>query len=90
MFSFLGRSPKVFKIQASWDADARVWYVCKSDVPGLHAEAETPEELLEVLKELIPELVGANVRSRSRGRKIRSEVPIELIARRKEKLFLGC
>lgn len=87
MFNFLARSAKVLKIQASWDAEARVWYVCESDVPGLHAEAESQEELLEVLKDILPELIEANSHGRSKGQR---DVPFELIARRREMLSVGC
>jgi predicted RNase H-like HicB family nuclease len=90
MFNLFGRPPKTFKIQASWDAEAEVWYVVESDVPGLHAEGETLEELFEVLKELVPELVGANVFSKQGRNKANSQVPIELITHRKETLSTGC
>ena len=57
MLKLFRRSSKAFKIKAVWDEEASVWYVAETNVPGLHAEAETQEELLEVLRELIPELV---------------------------------
>ncbi len=90
MLRLFSRSPKVYKIQAGWDEDAGVYYVVESDIPGLHAEAETQDELLRVLKELIPELIIANVHSAHGRRRNMLEVPIELIARRSELLSLGC
>lgn len=47
-------------VRATWDADARVWSAASDDVYGLAAEAETFEELMAVLDELIPELVDLN------------------------------
>jgi len=37
-----------------------VWVATSEDVPGLVAEADTMEELVEKLKVLIPELLEAN------------------------------
>ncbi len=47
-------------ILAEWDSEARVWVAESEDVPGLVAEAPTPEELEEKLKVLIPELLDLN------------------------------
>ena len=38
-----------------------VWFVQSSDIPGLHAEAATLDELVEVITDLAPELVAANL-----------------------------
>ena len=51
---------QAFFVKAEWDDEAKVWFVSKSDVPGLNAETETPEEMIDVLSELIPELLEAN------------------------------
>jgi predicted RNase H-like HicB family nuclease len=51
---------RTFVIEALWDEEAEVWYVGKSDVPGLAAEADTIDELVENLKVLVPELLEAN------------------------------
>ncbi len=47
-------------IFAKWDFEARVWVAESEDVPGLVAEAPTPEELEDKLKILIPELLELN------------------------------
>jgi predicted RNase H-like HicB family nuclease len=47
-------------VRATWDPEARVWSAASDDVYGLAAEAETFEELMAVLDELIPELVDLN------------------------------
>lgn len=43
------------------DDQEGVWYVLSSDVPGLHAEAPTLDTLVEVIADLTPDLVDANL-----------------------------
>lgn len=81
---------KVLKIYANWDDDAKVWYVHKSDIPGLHAEAESQEELTAIIHELVPELITHNLLSRRRNRAAHTEVPLELISRKQELIAVGC
>jgi predicted RNase H-like HicB family nuclease len=45
---------------ASWDREAGVWVAESEDVPGLVAEAESPNRLAEKLRVLIPELLELN------------------------------
>ncbi len=47
-------------VEVASDSEARVWVAESEDVPGLVAEASTPEELEEKLKTLIPELLELN------------------------------
>lgn len=51
---------RVFYIKAEWDADAGVWTATQSDVPGLVAEAATPQELIDLIGGLVPELLTLN------------------------------
>lgn len=51
---------KILQVHAFWDDEAQVWVAESDDVPGLVAEADTTEALLEKLKILIPELLDAN------------------------------
>jgi predicted RNase H-like HicB family nuclease len=51
---------KQILIAATWDPDAKVWVAESEDVPGLVAEADSPESLLEKLKTRIPELLELN------------------------------
>ena len=51
---------RYFTVKADWDPDAEVWYVIESDVPGLAAEAESPQALMAKLRVLVPELVALN------------------------------
>jgi hypothetical protein len=50
----MGRS---ITVKAAWDAEAKVWYVEHSDLPGLHIEAETPIALYEKLPGAIEDLL---------------------------------
>jgi predicted RNase H-like HicB family nuclease len=71
---------KSLTVYCAWDAEAGVWYVEKSDVPGLVAEAETVELMNELLRQRIPELLVLNTSEAER--RADKEVPWELIARR--------
>lgn len=81
---------KTFEIFTEWDVEAEVWFISKSDIPGLNAEAATMKEMIEVLNELVPELVHANILSRRRKSAKCKEVPFSLIARRDELVAIGC
>lgn len=52
--------PGVYEIRAQWDSEAGVWVAESEDVPGLVAEADSPNALIEKLRVLIPELVELN------------------------------
>ena len=47
-------------VQAIWDPEAGVFVATSDDVPGLVAEADTEQALLEKLDVLIPELLELN------------------------------
>jgi len=49
-----------YEIVAQWDVDAGVWVAESDDVPGLIAEAESPNALAQKLRVLIPELLELN------------------------------
>jgi len=51
---------KAYQIQARWDSEAGVWVAESDDVPGLVAEAESPNALQEKLRVLVPELLELN------------------------------
>lgn len=46
-----------YTVTCRWDEEGGVWYVAASDVPGLATEAETLDELVRKLEDLIPELL---------------------------------
>ena len=50
----------VYEIRAQWDSEAGVWVAESEDVPGLVAEADSPNVLVQKLRGLIPELLELN------------------------------
>lgn len=50
----------VYEILAQWDREAGVWVTESDDVPGLVAEADSPNALAQKLRILIPELLELN------------------------------
>ncbi|MEO5923150.1 MAG: DUF1902 domain-containing protein [Bryobacteraceae bacterium] len=50
----------VYEIRAQWDSEAGVWVAESEDVPGLVAEGDSPNVLIQKLKTLIPELLELN------------------------------
>lgn len=52
--------PGVYEVVAQWDSEAGVWVAESEDVPGLVAEAESPNALADKLRILIPELLELN------------------------------
>ncbi len=62
-------SQGVYEVLAHWDSEAGVWVAESENVPGLVAEAESPNVLAKKLRSLIPELLELNgVRSNPMGR----------------------
>ena len=51
----------------SHDKIENVWHVLSSDVPGLHAEAETLDDLVAVIADLAPQLIAANLPGTDEG-----------------------
>jgi predicted RNase H-like HicB family nuclease len=49
-----------FEVLARWDSEAGVWVAESDDIPGLVAEADSPNNLARKLKILIPELLELN------------------------------
>ena len=45
---------------AQWDSEAGRWVAESADVPGLVAEADSPNALAQKLRTLIPELLELN------------------------------
>jgi hypothetical protein len=52
---------KELYVNALRDADAGVFYA-ESNVPGLHVEAESLDEMIEILLDVLPDLIRANLR----------------------------
>jgi hypothetical protein len=47
-------------VLARWDSDASVWVAESEDIPGLVAEADSPNNLALKLRILVPELLELN------------------------------
>lgn len=77
----LSRTPPIktmntLHVKVTWDAEASVWYVSDSNVPGLSTEAPTVEAMMEKLNVMVPELLAEN------GVVCREDIPFELLAER--------
>lgn len=53
-------SAKVLFIKVGWDPKTKVWFIDSTNIPGLNAEAESREDLLIKLDDLVPELLKEN------------------------------
>jgi hypothetical protein len=74
-------SGQLIVVKAARDEEARVWYVESSDVPGLNAEAETLEGLIEMLPPIVRDLVEEGALDGVEGVELgKQDLPIELIA----------
>ncbi len=47
-------------VTASWDAEHKVWTATSEDVAGLFAQADTFEELADIVPSLISDLLALN------------------------------
>lgn len=74
---------KHYTIRCQWDAEARVWYVAESDVPGLSLEAPTRGEMDARLRRAIPELLELNEPGNDSAP---PEVPVSLLYASEERL----
>lgn len=51
---------KQLVIDAKWDSSVRVWVATREDVPGVAVEADTTNETMDILKDVILDLMEAN------------------------------
>ena len=49
-----------YEIRVEWDAEAGVWYIEDSNVPGLVGEAPTLEAMMVLLRVRVPEVLEEN------------------------------
>lgn len=49
-----------YEILIEWDAEANVWYIENSTVPGLVGEAATLDAMLALLQTRVPEMLTEN------------------------------
>ena len=45
-----------YAVDAQWDPVARVWVATSSNIPGVAMEAATCEEIIEVVRDSLPDL----------------------------------
>lgn len=50
----------IYQIEFAYDAQSGKFYVTRSDIVGLHAEADSIQELGEIICDIGPELIEAN------------------------------
>lgn len=62
-----------YEIRIEWDAEARVWYIEDSNVPGLVGETPTLEAMMALLKVRVPEMLEENGCPRG------DEIPLRLL-----------
>jgi Domain of unknown function (DUF1902) len=81
---FVGTPPmSLYVVKASFDAEADVWFVDHTDIPGLATEAPSFEALCRKIKIMASELLEANGLETGP-----IEVAIEIIAHTTAKLTL--
>jgi len=70
-----------FHVQAVWDDSEKLWF-SKSDIRGLHLEAETLEEFYGLVEEFASELIVTNHYSdvEFSGKDMRELIPAILIS----------
>ncbi len=49
-----------YTIDAEWRKESQAWIATSEDVPGLCAQADSFEELCEIVADLVPELLVLN------------------------------
>ena len=77
------KAERVYAVRGEWDAEAGVWTATSEDVPGLVAEADTLEKLIEEVKLLAPDLLELNC-----GVRGPAEVSLVVTSRREEKVHV--
>jgi predicted RNase H-like HicB family nuclease len=70
---------------ASWNAEHKVWTATSEDVAGLHVQADTYEELLDIVPDLVGELLTIN------GGRLaeQNEIPLEILAHYQSTVHIG-
>ena len=71
----------LYIVKVTWDADARVYWATSDDIPGLVAEAESFEALVEIVLDLAPELLELNC-----GIPSGTDLPLHIMAERLERV----
>ena len=56
-------NPRALAVNVAHDAAEGIWYVLSSDIPGLNAEASSLDALVEIISDIAPDLIAANLSS---------------------------
>jgi Domain of unknown function (DUF1902) len=64
-------------VTVAFDADAKVWFVAESDLPGLCVETKTLDEMKEVIDDLAPDLLETNLPAAKRDWPLRIQHVME-------------
>lgn len=51
---------RIYQVDARWDSEPGVWVAESEDIPGLVAEAESMNALVQKVRVLVPELFELN------------------------------
>lgn len=78
--------PQSYTVKALWDAEYRVWCASSADIPGLVAESETLEELIDEVMALVPALLSLN--HATSGDDALLSIPVHVIAERDEHVVM--
>ena len=73
-------------VRAEWDPEARVFVASSDDVPGLVAEGESPQALMDKLSVLVPELLQLNCRDVGSDDDEMREIPMYVIHQQMAKI----
>ena len=76
---------KIYTVHAQWDAESETWWTDGEDLPGLTCQAETFDQLVEVILDLAPDLLHANL-----GIPTGQQVDITVVAERRAACTAAC
>ena len=68
---------KVFTVLVTWRAKEGLYTATSDDIPGLFVEASSFDEVREIVEDVAPELIRANLREEASGP---HDVPLSLVS----------
>lgn len=73
-------APRKVTVTCCWDPEAEVWFVADSSIPGLAADAESIDELVNKIRPMVLDLIESGSQPR---REVKSDdasdVPFDLL-----------
>ena len=73
-------SDRLMIVRVSYDDEAGVWYTSGGDIPGLAAEADTLEHLMQRIPGMVMDLLEVNGFSFGDDREVGPEISLEIIS----------